>query len=327
MKILVTGGLGFIGHRVVAELERLNHQVIITDTRTNYGIIPQEEIDQLVEQRRQVIKTDRIYQIDIKDREGIAWLIREHRPDIVIHLASFPRQKVVNANPQLGSQTMSEGLLNLLEASTHYDVKKFVYISSSMVYGDFDGKSFDGIGEYHPTNPIGQYGIMKLAGEWLVRDYTRRTGMPHIIIRPSAVYGPMDVEDRVISKFLTTAMRGGEIQVNGPDEELDFTYVGDCAMGIVQAALSANTDNKIYNITRGTSHTLKQAAELAVAIAGQGTIAVNDRDQSFPQRGQLSITQAHHDFGFHPVINIDTGFRLYYEWLKNSLYGTKKTVQ
>ena len=326
-KILVTGGLGFIGHRVVAELERLNHQVVITDTRTNYGIIPQEEIDQLIEQRLQAIRTDRIYRIDVKDRDGIDWLIREHRPDIVIHLASFPRQKVVNADPQLGSQTMSEGLLNLLEASTHYDVKKFVYISSSMVYGDFTHSLQDGVHEHHPTRPIGQYGIMKLAGEWLVEDYTRRTGMPHVIIRPSAVYGPMDVEDRVVSKFLTAAMRGKEIQVNGADEELDFTYVGDCAIGIVQASLSANTDNKIYNITRGSSHSLKEAAELAVAIAGQGTIAINDRDKSFPQRGQLNITQAYHDFGYHPIVNIETGFKLYYEWLKNSLYGTKETVQ
>ena len=326
-KILVTGGLGFIGHRVVAELERLNHQVVITDTHTNYGIIPQEEINWLIKQRRQIIKTDRVYRIDINDRDGIDWLIRDHRPDIVIHLASFPRQKVVNANPQLGSQTMSEGLLNLLEASTHYDVKKFVYVSSSMVYGDFTDANFDGVSEYHPTRPIGQYGIMKLAGEWLTQDYTRRTGMPNVIVRPSAVYGPMDVEDRVVSKFLTTAMRGGEIQVNGANEELDFTYVGDCAIGIVLASLSDKSNNKIYNITRGASHTLKEAAELAVRLAGQGTIAVNDRDLAFPQRGQLNISAAYHDFGYHPVVNIETGFKLYYEWLKNSLYGTKETVQ
>jgi nucleoside-diphosphate-sugar epimerase len=96
---------------------------------------------------------------------------------MVIHLASFPRQKVVNANPQWGSRSMSEGLLNLLEASSQHQVQKFVYVSSSMVYGNFEDTIGIGVMESHPTNPIGQYGIMKLAGEWLVRDYTRRTGM------------------------------------------------------------------------------------------------------------------------------------------------------
>ncbi len=129
MKILVTGGLGFIGHRVVAELEAGGHDVVITDTRTNYGIIPQAEIDWLIAERRQAIKTDRIYTIDIADRDGMAWLIRTHRPSVVIHMASFPRQKVVNQNPQWGSRSMSEGLLNLLEAASENQVQKFVYIS------------------------------------------------------------------------------------------------------------------------------------------------------------------------------------------------------
>ena len=111
--------------------------MIITDTRTNYGIIPQAEIDYLMGERLKKIKTDRIYGIDIADSAGIDWLISKHEVDTVIHLASFPRQKVVNANPQQGSRAMSEGLLNLLESSSRHGVKKFVYISSSMVYGDF----------------------------------------------------------------------------------------------------------------------------------------------------------------------------------------------
>ena len=236
MKILITGGLGFIGHNVVALLESQGHTCVVTDTQTTYGIIPQNELDYLISERRKKIKTDRIYGIDIKDRDGIAWLIGEHRPSTVIHLASFPRQKVVNADPQSGSQSMSEGLLNLLEASAKYNVQKFVYISSSMVYGNFNDTYFDGVDESHATHPIGQYGIMKLAGEWLVRDYSRRTGVAHTIIRPSAVYGPLDVEDRVVSKFLLNAMRGNTIQVRGSDQELDFTYVSDAAEGKIGRA-------------------------------------------------------------------------------------------
>jgi nucleoside-diphosphate-sugar epimerase len=326
MKILVTGGLGFIGHRVVAELECAGHDVVITDTRTGYGIIPQAEIDWLIAERKKAINTDRIYTIDIADRDGMSWLLRMHRPDIVIHLASFPRQKVVNVNPQWGSRSMSEGLLNLLEASSQNQVQKFVYISSSMVYGDFQDITGIGVLENHATNPRGQYGIMKLAGEWLTRDYTQRTGMAHVIIRPSAVYGPLDVEDRVVSKFLITAMRRGIIQVNGGNESLDFTYVDDLARGIAQAAVSEKTLNNTYNITRGRARTLQEAAKLVIDIAQGGSMRINEADASFPTRGTLNTQRAALDFGYKPRVDIEQGFRTYYEWLNNSIYRSQKTV-
>ena len=314
MKILVTGGLGFIGHNVVAQLESQGHTCVVTDTQTTYGIVPQAELDYLVVERRKKIKTDRIYRINIADRDGIAWLVREHRPNMVIHLASFPRQKVVNADPQSGSKIMSEGLLNLLEASSQNQVNKFVYVSSSMVYGDFIDDS-DGVHESHATSPIGQYGIMKLAGEWLVRDYTRRTGMAHTIIRPSAVYGPLDVEDRVISKFLLSAMRDSVLNVNGGDECLDFTYVDDAARGIAGAAVSDNTCNTTYNITRGHARSLLEAAKLCVAIAGGGHVQIRLPDTDFPTRGQLNIQRARFDFGYDPQVDIEQGFGEYYNWL------------
>lgn len=327
MKFLVTGGLGFIGHAVVQFLEQLGHSVVITDTRTGYGIIPQAEIDYLVEQRRQLIKTDRIHAVDIADQESIDWLFRTYDFDCVIHLASFPRQKVVNQSPQAGSRAMSEGLLNLLEAATQHKVNKFVYVSSSMVYGNFTEGSFDGIDEFHPTCPLGQYGIMKLAGEWLVKDYARRTGINYTIIRPSAVYGPLDVEDRVVSKFLLNAMRGQPVSVNGANEELDFTYVDDAAQGIASASIEDITNNQTYNITRGRSRTLLEAAKLAVQIAGQGQVEVNDPDKNFPSRGQLNITQAYKDFGFQPNVDIEQGFQRYYDWLtEHSIYWSQKTV-
>jgi nucleoside-diphosphate-sugar epimerase len=264
----------------------------------------------------------RTHRIDIADQDGIEWMMREYGPDTVIHLASFPRQKVVNANPQLGSRAMSEGLLNLLEASKRHDVCKFVYISSSMVYGDFT----DDVREDAECRPQGQYGIMKLSGEWLVKDYHRRTGMAYSIIRPSAVYGEYDVEDRVVSKFLLTAMRGDVIKVNGANETLDFTYVEDAADGIVAAALLEGGNNRTFNITKSHSWTLLRAAELAVKIAGQGTIQVRDKDADFPSRGALNIDQARKYLGFDPRVDIEEGFQRYYEWLTNSIYWSKKTI-
>jgi nucleoside-diphosphate-sugar epimerase len=206
-------------------------------------------------------------------------------------------------------------------------VQKFVYVSSSMVYGDFEDNIGIGVMESHDTNPIGAYGIMKLAGEWLVRDYTRKTGMMHTIIRPSAVYGPLDVEDRVVSKFLFTAMQRGIIHVNGADESLDFTYVDDAANGIANATVSENTCNTTYNITRGHARTLKEAAQLAINIALGGSMRINDPDSNFPSRGALNISRAQLDFGYNPQTDIEQGFRTYYEWLANSVYWNTKTVQ
>ena len=322
MKILVTGGLGLIGHNVVQRLEQLGHKVVITDTKTNYGIIPEDEIKYLMTERVKKIRNSMMYQFDICDKRNMEWLFAGNSFDIVIHMASFPRQKVVNSDPVWGSRVMSEGLLNLLENSKRFGVKKFVYISSSMVYGDFT----DDVTEDAVCKPQGQYGIMKLAGEWLVKDYSRRGYFNHTIIRPSAVYGPLDVEDRVIAKFMLTAMRGGMLNVNGANETLDFTYVDDAADGIVAAALSDNTHNNTYNITKSHSRTLLEAAELAVKIVGKGTISVRDKDIDFPSRGALNIDSAKRDFGYNPKVDVEEGFQAYYDWLSNSAFWSSKTV-
>jgi len=320
MNILVTGGLGLIGHNVVKKLQEQGHIVSIVDIQTNYGMIPQEEIDYLMNKRLEKIEdVGGLYEYDICDPRRMGEVFNIEQPEIVIHMASFPRQKVVNANPAWGSRVMSEGLLNLLETSNNYDVRKFVYISSSMVYGDFK----DDVKEDYDCKPQGQYGILKLAGEWLVKDYTRRTNLSHTIIRPSAVYGPLDVEDRVISKFILRAMRGDTLRVNGAGETLDFTFVDDAADGIVAAALSDNTENKTYNITKSHSHTLLDAANLAAKVVGKGTIEVGERDLDFPSRGALNIDAARRDFGFDPKVDVEEGFQKYYDWLKGSSYFNK----
>jgi nucleoside-diphosphate-sugar epimerase len=157
---------------------------------------------------------------------------------------------------------------------------------------------------------------MKLMGEKLVEDYHRTGAFDYTIIRPSAVYGEWDVEDRVVSKFVTKAMRGETLKVNGPDEVLDFTYVEDTAQGIVLAATLDKANSNIYNITRSEDRqwNLKDAAELAIKIAGKGDLTVADRDLSFPKRGRLSIMKAVRDLGYTPQVNVEEGFQRYYDW-------------
>ena len=322
MRILVTGGLGLIGHNVVARLEAREHEVVITDTRTTYGIIPQAELDYLMSERIKKIKTKSIYNVDITDAEQFDALVAKHEPEVIIHMASFPRQKVVNANPAWGSRVMMEGLINICESAKKHRVERVVYISSSMVYGDFE----DQVEEDHDCKPIGQYGIMKLTGEDIVKDYYRRGAFDYCIIRPSAVYGPLDVEDRVVAKFMLTAMRGGVLKVNGANETLDFTYVDDAADGIVAAAVRIMSANKTFNITKSHSVSLLEAAEMIVKIVGKGTIEVRDKDADFPSRGALNIDRAKTILSFDPKVDVEEGFQNYYNWLDHSVYWSPKTV-
>jgi UDP-glucose 4-epimerase len=189
-----------------------------------------------------------------------------------------------------------------------------------MVYGNFK----DNVLENHDCCPQGQYGIMKWAGERLVADYSRKTDLKHTIIRPSAVYGELDVEDRVISKFMIAALRRQTLKVNGASETLDFTYVDDVADGIVAATLGSNTNNKIYNITKSHSHSLLDAANLAIKIAGGGKVEILSRDLDFPSRGSLNIDAAKRDFGFNPQIDVEQGFQRYHDWFISSDYWKNK---
>jgi nucleoside-diphosphate-sugar epimerase len=321
MKYIVTGGAGFIGHNVIRELEEQGHECYIIDNLTDYGFIPPDELLYLSRSRRDRMRAN-THALDLRDHEAIEsfFLNFGFKCDGVIHLASFPRQKVVSANPVWGAEVMGTGLVNLLELTKKHNIPKFVYISSSMVYGDFESD----VAEDAICVPQGQYGIMKLMGENLVKDYTRRGCFEHVIIRPSAVYGEYDVEDRVVSKFMLNAMRGNVLKVNGANETLDFTYVEDAARGIVQAILSDTATNNTYNITKSHSFSLLQAASLAIKIAGSGQVEVLDKDPDFPSRGALNIDAARRDFGFNPVVDVEEGFVRYHKWFTTSPYWQQK---
>jgi nucleoside-diphosphate-sugar epimerase len=132
------------------------------------------------------------------------------------------------------------------------------------------------------------------------------------------------VEDRVVAKFMLTAMRGQTLKVNGAGETLDFTYVDDAADGIVAAALEVGAANDTYNITKSHSVSLLQAANMVVNIVGKGSIEVKDKDADFPSRGALCIDKARAKLGFDPKVDVEEGFQNYFKWLSNSVYWGSK---
>jgi nucleoside-diphosphate-sugar epimerase len=321
MRFLVTGGAGFIGHNVVKVLEQMGHECIIMDSITDYGFVNKEELTYLKQERNKRIRAG-IHHVDLRDHDGVKGVMGSFDFHGVIHLASFPRQKVFAKNPIWGADVMGTGLINLLEWTKAYKIPKFVYVSSSMVYGDFR----DGVRETADCCPAGQYGIMKYMGERLVEDYSRRGAFDYTIVRPSAVYGELDVEDRVVSKFMLAAMRDQTITVRGANESLDFTHVDDVARGIALATVKQEANGNTYNMTRCASKqiTLLDAAALCIKIAGKGKIDIQDKDPHFPSRGRLNIDRARQELGYDPTVNVKEGFKRYHKWFKESAYWQTK---
>jgi len=321
MRYLVTGGAGFIGHNVVRCLESMGHECIILDSITDYGFVDTEELAYLKQERNKRIRAG-IHHIDLRDHAAVKSIMGSFDFAGVVHLASFPRQKVFARHPIWAADVMGTGLINLLEWTKAYKIPKFVYVSSSMVYGDFR----DGVQETAECRPAGQYGIMKYMGEKLVEDYASRGAFSYSIVRPSAVYGELDVEDRVVSKFMLAAMRDQTITVRGANESLDFTHVEDVAQGIALATVKQEANGNTYNMTRSASKkiTLLDAAALCIKIAGRGKIDIQDKDPYFPSRGRLNIDRARQDLGYDPVINVKEGFKRYHQWFRTSSYWNKK---
>ena len=312
MKILVTGGKGFIGSKIVEMLSK-DHKITVVDSHDTYGIMTKEELNKLFVWRTRNWNTENVSMIqgDVLDRL-VCLKAFSHNPDIVIHLATYPRAKIVDNDPVVGIPKVINTTTNLLWHSEKFNVKKFVYISSSMVYGDF----VDGMKEDGNTKPKNIYGEAKLTGERMVKLFAKRDGLNYNIIRPSGVYGPGDMPDRVVSKFFAKAMKNETITLHNGDNKVDFTYRQDAATGIIQAALSS-VANVSFNITAGHATSLRTLAEMIIEITGSGSELEDiGNHKLYPMRGTLDISRAKDLLGYEPKVSLKEGLQSYYDWLQ-----------
>jgi nucleoside-diphosphate-sugar epimerase len=315
MKILVTGGKGFIGSKIVEMLSK-DHKVTVVDNHDTYGIMTKEDLHKLLQWRTRNWKAGNVSVIDgdILDRL-VCLKAFSHNPEIVIHLATYPRAKIVDEDPIVGIPKVINTTTNLLWHSEKWNVKKFVYVSSSMVYGDF----VDGTKEDASTKPKNIYGEAKLTGERMVKLFAKRDGLNYNIIRPSGVYGPGDMPDRVVSKFFAKAMKNETITLHNGDNKVDFTYRQDAARGIVLAALSS-VANVSFNITAGNATSLRTLAETIIKITGsESDIEDIGNHKLYPMRGTLDISRAKDLLDYEPEFSLKQGLDSYYDWLQNKI--------
>ena len=319
--VLITGGLGFIGAHIAQEMIKDNivDNAILLD---HYG--------GFINPLRSDFKDYRKYRLEgIEDkviiergetRNSIIMtnLINKYRPDYIIHTAALPLAKIDNLNAAEAREGSVDSTAGILEIINYFKLKdgycplKFTYFSSSMVYGDFQSEIAT---EDHPTVPKEVYGTMKLAGEVVTRGLANFYGIPYTIVRPSAVYGPTDMNRRVSQIFIEKAFKKQKIQVHGKDEKLDFTYIKDIAHGAILATIKDEAKGEDFNITHGKAHTLFEYVECLKFHFPDLDYEIVPRDSFRPKRGTLSIDKATKLLGYVPQYSLRKGVDDYVKFI------------
>lgn len=315
-KVMITGGIGFIGANIARELLEKGHEVAIYDSYIQY-VSPLDSLYQiyLKERFKGIREKIVIERGDTRDRDNVTKFMRTHRPDRVIHLAALPIADLSNLNTEEALSTILVGAVNVLEAVRAVDfVQRFVYTSSSMIYGDFTAEA---VSEDHPKKPKEIYGGTKYAGEILTESFGRRFGVPYTIIRPSAAYGPTDINRRVTEIFLENAMAGKKLVLHGGGTtRLDFTHVKDAAHGFVLATFADEAKNEIFNITRGEGRSLKEYADILRKFFPNLETVEEPADIYRPKRGTLDISKARKLLGYEPAYSLEDGIADYVAFRK-----------
>src|SRR4051794_31119507 len=253
--VIVTGGAGFIGSELVHQLADRGERVVIVDNLVNGSRANVE-----------AILSDRVtlLELDIRDLDGLApYLSQAH---LVYHLACLGVRHSVHS-PHENHDVNATATLRLLAACRERGVPRFVYVSSSEVYGT---AKWAPMTEDHPTFPCTVYGASKLAGECYTRAYYRTYGYPTVVVRPFNTYGPRSHHEgdsgEVIPKFLLRCLAGKPMVIFGDGTQTrDFTYVSDTAAGILLAGEHENAVGDTINLGFGSEVTINTLAQQVAA--------------------------------------------------------------
>lgn len=317
-RILVTGGAGFIGSHACSALAAEGHEVVAVDPLRTYSYSFEPHHWHGLRYRRDVLLRDAgVVVASTENRDELRRAVLDVQPEYLLHLGALPLATVARVSADHAFESILRGTFNLLELALEVGtVRKFLYVSSSMVYGDF---TLEPMPESERTAPKDVYGGMKLAGEVLVQTFSRAFGLPYAIVRPSAVYGPTDMNDRIVQRFVECALYGRPLTVRNPDTtSLDFSYVGDVAEGLAHVLLSP-VENETFNLTAGQGRTLRELHDILVSRFPEMPVDVttDDADDFRPKRGALDISKARSLVGYDPRHPLERGVAEYVEFLSS----------
>jgi len=294
MKIVVTGGAGFIGSHVVELYVARGHEVLIVDNLATG-------------KRENLHPKARFFELDIRDPKTAA-LIRSERPDVVNHHAAQMDVRKSVADPIFDATTNILGTIELLNASREAGVAKFLFVSSGgAVYGEQE--TFPAP-ESHPTWPVSPYGVSKRSGELYAHFFLAEYGLPFVAFRYANVYGPRQDphgEAGVVAIFSGKMLRGEPVTVNGDGKQTrDYVYVGDVAR---MSALALETDaTGPVNVGTGIETDVNELAALLLEAAKSKSEVRHGAAKSGEQkRSVVDVRRAAEVFGWRPEVSLREG--------------------
>lgn len=294
MKILLTGGAGFIGSNVADRLIELGHEVII--------------VDNLVTGKRENVPASaKFYEMDICDSQ-LNKIFNVEKPEIVNHHAAQMDVRKSVDDPVYDANVNVIGVINVLQNCVKYDVDRFIFASTGgAIYGEQDYFPAD---EEHPLRPLSPYGITKLTAEKYLYFYQQSYGLTFSILRYANIYGPRQNphgEAGVVAIFTERILKDIQPIINGNGlQTRDYVYVGD----VVKAneLVLHNGDNKIYNIGTGIETNVNELFRKIVKSTGKNIPEKHGPDKPGEQkRSVLDSDLIFKDLGWQPTIELDEG--------------------
>ena len=324
-RIIITGGAGFIGHNLALALKNNDAVPYVLDGlqvnnlgfyASGYNDNPRNHLYiEFINERLRLLREANISLnvVDIRDYHLVCTLLDTIQPDVIIHLAAIAHANRSNKDPFSTFDHSLRTLENVLDAARGSEAH-VVYFSSSMVYGNFDGKV---VTEDSHCEPMGIYGALKYGAEKLVIGYNQVFGVPYTIVRPSALYGERCVSGRVGQTYIENAINGQNLTVNGDGSDtLDFTYIEDLIQGVIRILVTPGARNQVFNITYGGARSLVELANIVLEAYPDIQLNFSPRDELMPERGTLSTEKAKKILGYEPRFPLETGFRKYMSWYK-----------
>ena len=323
--VAIVGGCGFIGHNLALHLKKnYNINVSIIDSLSVNNLLSFTDSEIKNKDLYTSILNDRIILlnknkiilrvIDARNYHLLSNELTKIKPDIIVHLAAVSHANKSNKDPHSTFDHSLRTLENTLDWSRHSGTK-LVYLSSSMVYGNFDGKEVD---EEANCSPIGIYGALKFAAEKIIIAYNQVFDLNYTIIRPSALYGERCISRRVGQIFIENALFGKKISINGlGDEKLDFTYILDLIQGISKSIGNEKAYNQIFNITFGEGREILKLIEIIKDNFSNIEVEFKERSKLVPVRGTLSNAKSKDLLGYRSEWPLEKGYQQYISWYKD----------